>query len=135
MNSKLPFLFLTSALAAVVAGNAIGQQNLPPGNKAPTSKIYFSEAEGESAIVSHGVTYTAQQAKSFDAPGSVIETKGKSRDAFVYSNGTGIVLEQNSRLQVDHFTQERFQPNSPARTNPEIEPSVSHSDVRLTQGA
>ncbi|HEY4247669.1 MAG TPA: FecR domain-containing protein [Lacunisphaera sp.] len=135
MKSKLPSLIVTALLTAVMVDNAYGQQNLPPGNKAPTSKIYFSEAQGESAIVSHGVTYTAQQAKSFEAPGTVIETKEKSRDAFVYSNGTGIVMEQNSRLQVDHFTQERFQSNSPTRTNPEIEPSVSHSDVRLTQGA
>jgi hypothetical protein len=134
MKSK-PFFPLTALVTFVVIGSAHGQQNLPPGSKAPTAKIYFSEAQGESAIVSHGVTYTAQQAKSFDASGTVVETKGKSRDAFVYSNGTGIVMEQNSRLQVDHFTQERFQPNSPTRTNPEIEPSVSHSDVHLTQGA
>ncbi len=135
MNSKLSTSFVTALLIAVLVGSVNGQQNLPPGNKAPTSKIYFSEAQGESAIISHGVTYTAQQAKSFEAPGTVIETKEKARDAFVYSNGTGIVVEQNTRLQVDHFTQERFQSNSPTRTNPEIEPSVSHSDVRVTQGA
>ncbi|MEO6995242.1 MAG: FecR domain-containing protein [Lacunisphaera sp.] len=135
MKSKLSFIFVTALLTAVIVGNANGQQNLPPGNKAPTSKIYFSEAQGESSIISRGVTYTAQQAKSFEAPGTVIETKEKARDAFVYSNGTGIVMEQNSRLQVGHFTQERFQSNSPTRTNPEIEPSISHSEVRLTQGA
>ncbi len=135
MHSKISSLFVSVLLTAVMADSMNGQQNLPPGNKAPTSKIYFSEAEGESAIVSHGVTYTGQQAKSFEAPGTVIETKAKAHDAFVYSNGTGIVMEQNSRLQVDHFTQERFQSNSPTRTNPEIEPSISHSEVRLTQGA
>ena len=135
MKLKLSNPFAPLLLTAFIVAGAHAQQNLPPGNKAPTSKIYFSEAEGESTITNHGISYTAQQAKSFEAPGTVIETKAKSRDAFVYSNGTGIVLEQNSRIQVDHFTQERFQANSPTRTNPEIEPSVSHSNVLVTQGA
>jgi hypothetical protein len=135
MKPKLSYPFAPLLLATFIVASANGQQNLPPGNKAPTSKIYFSEAEGESTITNRGISYTAQQAKSFEAPGTVIETKAKSRDAFVYSNGTGIVLEQNSRIQVDHFTQERFPTNSPTRTNPEIEPSVSHSNVLVTQGA
>ena len=130
-TTSLSLLFF----AAGCVGTAVfAQQGLPAASRAPTSKIYLSEAEGESAIISKGVTYTAQQAKSFEAPGTVIETKEKAHNAFVYSNGTGIYLEQNTRIQVDRFAQERFQPNSPNRTNPEIEPSVSHSHVVVNRG-
>lgn len=126
-------LFVAGYIGTAVL-SAFAQQGLPGANRGPTSKIYLSEAEGESAIVSKGVTYTAQQAKSFDAPGTVIETKEKAHNAFVYSNGTGLYMEQNTKIQVDRFAQERFQPNSPNRTNPEIEPSVSHSNVVVNRG-
>ncbi len=127
-------LLSTAGWAGLAMASALAQQGLPPGSRAPTTKIYLSEAEGESAIVSKGVTYTAQQAKSFDAPGTVIETKDKAHNAFVYSNGTGLYMEQNTKIHVERFAQERFQPNSPTRTNPEIEPSVSHSNVVVNRG-
>jgi len=133
VTSFRPFLVIAGCSGiALVTGYA--QQGLAGKNRGPTTKIYLSEAEGESAIVSKGVTYTAQQAKSFDAPGTVIETKEKAHNAFVYSNGTGLFMEQNTKIQVDRFAQERFQPNSPNRTNPEIEPSVSHSNVVVNRG-
>lgn len=133
MKTKFSCLFVT-LLAGTFTLASYAQQNLPPGGKGPTSKIYLSESEGESAITSRGVSYTAQQAKSFDAPGTVIETKEKAHNAFVYSNGTGLFMEQNTRIQIDHFAQERFQPNSPNRANPEIEPSTSHSNVLVSRG-
>lgn len=133
-TSSLRLLFAAAGWAGVTALSASAQQGLPGANRGPTTKIYLSEAEGESAIVSKGITYTAQQAKSFDAPGTVIETKDKAHNAFVYSNGTGLYMEQNTRIEVNRFAQERFQPNSPTRTNPEIEPSVSHSHVIVNRG-
>lgn len=133
MKFKTVYVVLTAVVAGSLSSGVLGQQ-VGPGGKGPTSKIYVAETEGESAILSAGVSYTAQQAKSFDAPGTVIETKAKAHNAFVYSNGTGLFMEQNTRIQIDHFAQERFQATPLNRTNPEIEPSTSHSNVLVTRG-
>ena len=135
MKTRFLRLLVLIGLAVGVAsvGNAETSAPSVGAKKGPTTKIYLSETEGESAITSNGVAYTAQQAKAFDAPGTVIETKEKAHNAFVYSNGTGLYMEPNTRIKIDRFAQERFQ-SAADRTNPEVEPSPSQSTVLVTKG-
>ena len=62
---------------------------------------------------------------------TVIETDADSHQAYVYSNGTAMYVDANSRLSVNRFVQERFAPNS---NTTEAEPSASQSDIFLWRG-
>ncbi|MDP1578836.1 MAG: FecR domain-containing protein [Candidatus Didemnitutus sp.] len=100
--------------------------------KGPMSKLYLAESVGESQITTDGRLYEAKQATAFDAPGTVLETKIDSHQAFVYSNGTGMYVDENTRVEVDRFVQEPFRPDR--NTNTDIEPSISQSDVFVARG-
>jgi len=99
--------------------------------KGPTSKLYLAEAVGEGQIITEGKAYAPRQATAFDAPGTVIETKKDSHQAFVYSNGTGMFVDADTRVEVDRFVQEPFRPD---RNTTEVEPSISQSDVFVARG-
>ena len=99
--------------------------------KGPTSKLYLAETKGEGQIITEGKAMEPKQATAFDAPGTIIETKDDAHQAFVYSNGTGMYVDANTRIVVDRFVQEPF---SPDRNNTEMEPSVSQSDVFVAHG-
>lgn len=127
-------VLLTLAALIIVAPSAFGQRQLGK-KKGPTSKIYLAEAIGDSEIQTGEKIYAARQATAFDAPGTVIETKAGAHNAFVYSNGTGMFVDENTRVEIARFVQEPFKPdrNSPAETP--FEPSVSQSDVYVVHGA
>ena len=99
--------------------------------KGPTSKLFLAESKGKGTIQTGGRIYEPKQASAFDAPGTIIETKGEAYDAFVYSNGTGMYIDANTRVEIDRFVQEPFQPD---RNNAEAEPSISQSDVFIAEG-
>jgi hypothetical protein len=123
-------------LAAVTLSvpHAFAQRQLGK-KKGPTSKIYLAETTGESQIQTNDKIYTARQATAFDAPGTVIETTANSHNAFVYSNGTGLFVDQNTRVEIDRFVQEPFRPNKTTTADAPYEPSVSQSDVHVAHGA
>jgi hypothetical protein len=102
--------------------------------KSPASKIYLSETEGDTQIQTGDKIYAARQATAFDAPGTVIETREKAHDAFVYSNGTGIYVGENTRLEISRFKQEPFRPDRNTSADATIEPSVSQSEVNVPRG-
>jgi hypothetical protein len=127
---------LTLGLAAALgmAPSAFAQRQLGK-KKGPTSKIYLAETTGESQIQTNDKIYTARQATAFDAPGTVIETTANSHNAFVYSNGTGLFVDQNTRVEIDRFVQEPFRPNRTTTADAPFEPSISQSDVHVAHGA
>lgn len=67
----------------------------------------------------------------YDADGATLETLDNSVDAMVFSNGTGLFLDADTRLRVTKFQQEPFVPN---RTDMEREPSVSRTLAYLFHG-
>ncbi|WP_438483496.1 hypothetical protein [Oleiharenicola lentus] len=135
MKTSLVRLFVASLAAAIaLAPEAFAQRQLGK-KKGPTSKIYLAEAKGESQIQSDGQVFTAKQATAFDAPGTVIETKSDSNNAFVYSNGTGMFVDHDTRIEIDRFVQEPFKPERATPSDRPIEPSVSQSDVFVARGA
>ena len=135
MKTNLIRILLLSAVAFVaVSPTAFAQRQLGK-KKGPTSKLYLAETRGETQIQTGGKIYAARQATAFDAPGTVIETKDDSHNAFVYSNGTGMFIDQNTRVEVDHFVQEPFRPDRNSTANAPIEPSISQSAIFVSRGA
>ncbi len=93
-------------------------------NRNPTSKLYVADLEGQSEIDT-GERIEEIRAKSVhNAQGTVIETKVDSNNSMVFSNGTGIFLDPETRVEVRRFVQEPFTPN---RTDLETEPSISQT--------
>lgn len=126
----LPRLALCAVALLVFASPVQGQRQLGK-KKGPTSKIFLAEVKGEAQIRTPDRAYPARQATAFDAPGTIIETGEESHNAFVFSNGTGLFIDQNTRIEIGRFVQEPFQPK---RLSMEYEPSISHSEVFVAQG-
>jgi hypothetical protein len=127
-------LVLCAVTVVVLSPSAFAQRQL--GKKTgPTSKLYIAETKGESQIQTNDKVYTARQATAFDAPGTIIETKADSSNAFVYSNGTGLFVDANTRVEIDRFVQEPFKPNRSAGSDNLVEPSISQSYVFVARGA
>ncbi len=135
MKTNLSRLLLASALALVVAVPSSFAQRSLGKKKGPTSKLFVAESTGDSQIQSGEKIYTARQSTAFDAPGTVIETKANSHNAIVYSNGTGMFVDENTRVEIGRFVQEPFQPNRDATLDQPYEPSVSQSNVYVPHGA
>ena len=128
-------LLLVSALAfAVGASSAMAQRQLGK-KKGPISKIYVAETKGVTEVQSGDKIYTVRQATAFDAPGTVIETKADAHDTMVYSNGTGLFVDESTRLEINRFNQEPFRANHNNQLDLPYEPSVSQSDVFISHGA
>lgn len=136
MKTHLPRLLAICAIATLVAVPASHAQRNLGKKKGPTSKLYMAEAVGETSLQNGDKIYTARQATAFDAPGTVIETKAGAHNALVYSNGTGMFVDENTRVEIDRFVQEPFQPErNNQRLDTPLEPSISQSNVHVSQGA
>ncbi len=108
-----------------------GQPNL---RKGPISKIYLAEIKGNTQIQNSGKIYTARQALAFNAPDSIFITKEESHVAAVYSNGTGLYIDQNTRAEIHQFTQEPFLPARDPESDLVREPSISHTEIYIRYG-
>lgn len=153
-------LVCTLALGLVATPSALAQRQLGR-KKNPTAKVYVAEVKGESKLVAGEKVFAARQATAFDAPGTIIETGSDAHNAFVYSNGTGMFVDENTRVEIDRFVQEPFQAQpEPAGAqagsggqggpsgagggaqggsgyrsySTEIEPSISQSEVVVSHG-
>jgi hypothetical protein len=134
MKSKSARLLLLGITAlAISVPSALAQRQLGT-KKGPTSKLYVAESKGDTQIESGEKVYAAHQATAFDAPGTVIETKADSHDAVVYSNGTGMYVDQNTRVEINKFDQDRFVPTRNTDTEDPMEPSASQSQVHVAHG-
>ncbi len=97
----------------------------------PTSKLYIADLEGQSEIDT-GERIEEIRAKSVhNAQGTVIETKSDSNNSMVFSNGTGVFLDHDTRMEIRRFVQEPFSPN---RTDLEVEPSISQTYGYIPRG-
>ena len=130
MKKSSQFTAILVAILAACGSQAFAEGQLGP-TKGPTSKLYLSETKGTGHIYSDGKIFEPKQATAFDAPGTIIETEANSHQAYVYSNGTAMYVDANTRLEVNRFVQERFLPNS---NTTEAEPSASQSDIFLWRG-
>ena len=99
--------------------------------KAPSGKIYVAGLEGGAQIFT-GDKIEALTLKSvYVAQRTAIETNPHGTLAMVFSNGTGISLDPETHIDVKRFTQEPF---VASRTDLELEPSVSQTEVFVAHG-
>jgi len=124
-RAALACLWLGASLLATSSAWAVGNKNNP------TSKIFVADVEGDSEIDT-GTTVDDLTKKSvYTAEGTVIETKPKAANAMVFSNGTGIFFDEDTRVEVKKFDQEPFVPN---RTDTDVEPSISQTQAYVPHG-
>lgn len=135
MKINLSRFLAVCLIASLAATPATYAQRSLGKKKGPTSKLYMAEAKGETQIQNGDKIYTARQATAFDAPGTVIETKAGAHNALVYSNGTGMFVDENTRVEIDRFVQEPFQPDRNQNLDQPYEPSISQSSVHVSTGA
>lgn len=134
ITNRARLFFSCMAALMLLSSSAFAQRSLGK-KQGPTSKLYIAETKGDTQIQSVDRIYAARQATAFDAPGTAIETKENAHNALVYSNGTGVFIDQNTRVEVARFVQGPFTPGRNDRVDAGSEPSVSQSDVFVSRGA
>jgi hypothetical protein len=97
----------------------------------PTSKIYVADLKGKSDLSTADTITPLTEKTVFDAQGSSILTDKNANNSMVYSNGSGVYLDSDTRLDIKKFTQEPFTPN---RYDLDTEPSVSQTQAYLSHG-
>ncbi len=123
-------LLQLAAIAAIVASTGFAQEPAHK-KKGPVGKLYVADVIGDGQVVTDGRVYIPKQGSAYNAPGAVIETGKNSRQAIVYSNGSAMFLDQNTRVEIGRFAQEPFHTG---RNSPDVEPSISQTEIFVAQG-
>jgi hypothetical protein len=124
-----PAIFAAAALALSVLPQSRSADEI--GRKNPASKIYVSDISGTSQIAIGQKIEDLVSKSVYNVEGTIIETKVKSSDSLVFSNGTGVFFDEQTRVEVRRFAQEPFTPN---RTDMEVEPSISQTQAFVIRG-
>jgi len=128
-TSQHRFVYWLAALAFML-GAAV-QVEAQGRKKNPTSKLYVADVEGDAQIDTGETIDPLTKRSVYTAQGTVIETKPDATNALVFSNGSGIHFDPDTRLEVRKFVQEPFTPN---RSDMEVEPSISTTQAYLSRG-
>lgn len=141
-TSPLGNLFLTrvAPAAALLVLCGINSAFAASQKRNPASKLFVTDVQGEAEINTGDKIEELERKTVHTAQGTVIETKkaeddtqkDKNSSSMVYSNGTGIYFDSDTRLEVRKFAQEPFAPN---RTDMDVEPSISQTQAFLARGA
>ncbi len=97
----------------------------------PTSKLYVANLKGKSDLSTVDAVTPLTEKTVFNAQGSSILTAKDANNSMVYSNGSGVYLDSDTRLDIKKFVQEPFTPN---RYDLDTEPSVSQTQAYLSHG-
>jgi hypothetical protein len=97
----------------------------------PASKLFVSDMKGKSDRDTVDTITPLTKKDVFNAQGSSIVTAKDANNSMVYSNGSGIYLDSDTRVDVKKFVQEPFTPN---RYDMDMEPSVSQTEAYLSRG-
>ena len=102
-------------------------------DKNPASKAYITDVVGEATVFipEAGNIKDTERKDVFSAEGLVFDTKKKSNQTMVLSNGSGVYMDENTHLEIKKFVQEPFTPN---RTDMEVEPSISQTKGKIPYG-
>lgn len=123
--------FLRTLTCLGVGAFAATQLAAATNSKNPTSKFFVSDLTGESQVNIGDKILPLEKKSVFSAQGTIIETKAKANNSLVYSNGTGIYLDESTRLELKRFAQEPFTPN---RVDLDTEPSISQTQAFVAHG-
>lgn len=135
MNKLLSIITLGISIPILIPAHSRAADG--PG---PSGKIFVANLDGSGEIRQEGRIATLERRKAYEVNGAVIQTfaaEGADRDfdgfsTMVFSNGTGIYLKPDTRLEVGSFTQDPF---APGRSDMDAEPSISRTEVMLARGA
>ena len=100
-------------------------------HKNPTSKFYVADLQGKSSLDTGTRVEDLVDKSVHSADGSSIQTDADSKSAVVLSNGTGVFIDPDTKMEVNRFMQEPFTPN---RNDPEVEPSLSQTQASIPHG-
>jgi len=100
--------------------------------KNPASKFYVADLNGQVQIDTGDKIDDLAKKSVYNAQGTIIETKPKSNNSMVFSNGTGTYFDEDTRVEIKIFRQEPFTPN---RNDMELEPSISQTRAFVARGA
>jgi hypothetical protein len=117
-------------MAMVMTGAFISPRSFAALN-APASKLFVADVKGKADLNTEDAVTALTKKSVFNAQGSSIVTNKESNDSMVYSNGSGIYLDADTRLDIKKFVQEPFTPN---RYDLDVEPSVSQTQASLSHG-
>ncbi|WP_221028863.1 hypothetical protein [Actomonas aquatica] len=99
--------------------------------KNPTSKLYVADLDGQSEIDTGERIEDLTEKSVHNAQGTVIQTNADAHNAMVFSNGTGVYLDPDTRMEIKRFVQEPFTPD---RSDLEVEPSISQTNAFIPRG-
>jgi hypothetical protein len=97
----------------------------------PDSKLFVADLKGKSDLNTADAITSLTKKDVFNAQGASILTAKDANNSMVYSNGSGIYLDSDTRLDVKKFVQEPFTPN---RYDMDTEPSVSQTQAYVSHG-
>lgn len=117
--------------AALVGALVLPTAAMAAKTKNPTSKLYVADLEGQSEIDTGERIEDLSEKSVHNAQGTIIQTNSESNNAMVFSNGTGIYLDPDTRVEIKRFSQEPFQPD---RADLEMEPSISQTAAFIPRG-
>jgi hypothetical protein len=124
-RARTAVVLTVAGLIAPLAVSAAGNKNNP------TSKFYIADVDGDAQVDTGDKVDDLTKKSVYNAEGTVIETKPTATNALVFSNGTGVFFDEDTRLEVKKFEQEPFVPN---RTDSEVEPSMSQTQNYVPRG-
>jgi hypothetical protein len=133
MKTTLLFLpttvtgFAVAMMLGAFPGTVLAQNT----QKNPTSKFYVADLQGSSDLNTGDHVEDLKDKTVHSADGTTIQTKPDSMSAVVLSNNTGVFIDPDTKLEVNHFMQEPFTPN---RNDPEVEPSLSQTQASIPHG-
>lgn len=126
MSQTLRLLLLVVGFLPGVAFAALGQQQ----QNNILGKFFVSSVNGSVTCISDGRILDLKKGDTIMARGAVIETAEKANATILFSNGTGVYIDEKTHYEVDKFDQEFFAPNNNLR----VEPSNSSTLVNLASG-
>lgn len=135
MNARPTHFRLFSALLGAVfvlaAAHAPTSSFAAQKKRNPVSKIYVADQVGEAEIDDGDKISDLEDKSVHDASGAKLKTKDASNSSIVYSNGAGVYMDTDTKMDVKSFVQEPFKPN---RSDLEVEPSISKTEALIAQG-
>jgi hypothetical protein len=93
-------------------------------------KFFVSTVVGSVTCVTDGRVLEIKKGDTLDARGAILRTGPGEHVVVVFSNGTAVYLDENTRLDIETFEQEFFAPNN----NLGLEPSNSRLLAGLVSG-
>ena len=125
--------FLITGLLLPTTARAAAQK------KSPTGKLFVSDVAGEAQIDIGDSIQDLAKKSVYNAHATIIETQKAEKDedrskifsTMVFSNGTGVYLDQGTRVEMKKFVQEPFTPN---RVDMDTEPSISLTLAFVARG-